>query len=210
MIGWSLPFAKEERVILKAMSRKELRPVAETVALQLAVVRNGVGGLGTVVHSLDSPELIEGVRVARGTLWPDDRGNFQEIFRSQQGLAEGFASQGILQVSAALSFPGTVKAIHYHLNQTDLWTPVIGMLQVMLYDLRTDSPTFGCLNTLYAGIMRPLQIRIPPGVGHGYKVLGTEAALLIYATDRFYDPSDEGRLPWNDSDINYDWETQRK
>ena len=87
---------------------------------------------------------------------------------------------------------------------------VMGMLQVMLYDLRTDSPTFGRLNTLYAGVVRPLQIRIPPGVGHGYKVLGTEAALLVYATDRFYDPSDEGRLPWNDSDINYDWETQRK
>ena len=195
---------------MKVMSQKELRPVAESAVMQLAVVRKGDGGLGRIINSPDSPGLIEGVQMARGTLWPDDRGYFQELFRAQQGLAEGFASGGNLQVSAALSYPGTVKAIHYHLKQTDLWAPVAGMLQVMLYDLRTDSPTFGRLNTIYAGILRPLQIRIPPGVGHGYKVLGAEQALLVYATDQFYDSSDEGRLPWNDSDINYDWATQRK
>ncbi len=195
---------------MKVVSQRELRPVAESATMELAVVRSGDGGLGQVIHSPDSRELIEGVRVACGMLWPDDRGCFQELFRSEQGLAGGFASGGKLQISAALSFPGTVKAIHYHLKQTDLWMPVAGMLQVMLYDLRTDSPTFGRLNTIYAGMMRPLQIRIPPGVGHGYKVLGTEQALLVYATDQFYDSSDEGRLPWNDSDINYDWETQRK
>ena len=126
------------------------------------------------------------------------------------GLAEEFASQGQVQVSAALSYPGTVKAIHYHLRQTDLWHPVTGSFQVMLYDLRRDSPTFGQTNTIFAGIHRPLQMLIPPGVGHGYKVLGPDPALLVYATDRFYNPADEGRLGWNDPDIRYDWETQRK
>jgi len=29
-------------------------------------------------------------------------------------------------------------------------------------------------------------------------------------TDRFYDPQDEGRIPYNHSSINYDWETQHK
>jgi dTDP-4-dehydrorhamnose 3,5-epimerase len=144
------------------------------------------------------------------TIRPDDRGYFEEVFRQGQGLARAMADHKRLQVSAALSYPGTVKAIHYHLRQTDLWTPVLGLFQVMLYDLRMQSPTFGQTNTLYTGVLRPLQILIPPGVGHGYKVLGTESALLVYATDQFYDPSDEGRLPWDDPDIRYDWETQRK
>jgi len=34
--------------------------------------------------------------------------------------------------------------------------------------------------------------------------------VLIYATDRFYNPADEGRLPWDHPGINYDWETQHK
>jgi dTDP-4-dehydrorhamnose 3,5-epimerase-like enzyme len=29
-------------------------------------------------------------------------------------------------------------------------------------------------------------------------------------TDQFYNPKDEGRLPYDDASINYDWETQKK
>ena len=193
-----------------AVSRTEWRAVVKEGALQLGVIRRGPGGLGSVIASPEAPGLIAGVQIAPLQLHPDDRGFFEEIFRWGQGLAKDFAPAGRLQVSAALSYPGTIKAIHYHLRQTDLWAPVLGQLQVMLYDLRTDSPTFGRLNTLYVGTLRPWQIRIPPGVGHGYKVAGTESAFLVYATDQWYDPTDEGRLPWNDPDVNYDWETQHR
>ena len=84
------------------------------------------------------------------------------------------------------------------------------MLQVALVDLRVDSPTYGARNTLYCGALRPWQILIPPGIAHGYKVIGTEPALLVYVTDRFYDASDEGRIAYNEPGINYDWETQHK
>ena len=79
-----------------------------------------------------------------------------------------------------------------------------------LVDLRAGSPTFGRRNTLYVGSMRPWQILIPPGVAHGYKVIGREEAMLVYMTDRFYNPQDEGRISYDDASINYDWETQRK
>jgi dTDP-4-dehydrorhamnose 3,5-epimerase len=77
-------------------------------------------------------------------------------------------------------------------------------------DLRPGSPTCGLKNTLYAGSLKPWQIRIPPGVGHGYKVIGDGPGLLVYVTDRLYNPQDEGRIPYNDSSIAYDWETQHK
>ena len=196
--------------MLQTAPHTEVRQIAKVDDMELAVVRNGPGGHGSIIHSPNAPGLIAGVQVAPLVIHPDDRGYFAEVFRLGQGLAQSIAPGSRLQVSAALSYPGTIKAIHYHLRQVDLWNPVLGMLQVMLYDLRTDSPTFSQLNTFYTGALRPLQILIPPGVGHGYKVLGTESALLVYATDQFYDPADEGRLPWNDPDIHYDWETQRK
>ena len=65
----------------------------------------------------------------------------------------------------------------------------------------------GVKNTLYVGSLKPWQIRIPPGVGHGYKVIGEGAAMLVYVTDHLYNPKDEGRIPYNDSSIAYDWET---
>ncbi len=166
-------------------------------------------GIGAVIQAPDSQHLISGVRIAPLSLWPDDRGCFLEIMRSGQGLPAAFPSAST-QVSAARSYPGAIKAFHYHLRQTDFWCPVQGMLQVALVDLRTGSQTYGARNTLYVGDLRPWAILVPPGVGHGYKVIGTSGATLVYVTDRFYDPADEGRVAYNDPRINYDWELQHK
>jgi dTDP-4-dehydrorhamnose 3,5-epimerase len=40
--------------------------------------------------------------------------------------------------------------------------------------------------------------------------VGTGPAMLVYLTDRFYDPQDEGRIPYDDAQIQYDWQTQHK
>jgi len=166
-------------------------------------------GIGDVILSVDSPRLISDVKCAPVALWPDDRGYFLEVQRIGRGLAAHFPVE-TTQISAARNYPGIIKAFHFHRHQTDCWTPATGMLQVVLIDLRPGSRTFGWRNTLYVGELRPWQILIPPGVAHGYKVIGSEPSMLIYATDRFYDPADEGRIPHNHSDLNYDWELQHK
>lgn len=166
-------------------------------------------GIGRIIRSVDSPDLIEGVRVRAYALWPDDRGYFLEVHRMAQGLAQDFPA-ATTQISAALSYPGTIKAFHVHRYQTDLWVPAQGMFQIVLVDLRPGSPTFGVKNTLYAGALRPWQVLIPPGVGHGYKIIGESSGMLVYVTDRFYNPDDEGRIPYDDASIQYDWELQHK
>jgi len=179
-----------------------------TADLELAVPQCEKG-LGAIITSPDSPQLISGVRIQPVTIFPDDRGYFLEIHRMGKGLAAQFPAD-TTQTSAAVNYPGTIKAFHFHQRQTDCWTPVRGMLQVVLADLRAKSATFGARNTIYVGELQPWQMLIPPGVAHGYKVIGSEPALLVYMTDRFYNPQDEGRIPYNDAALNYDWETQRK
>lgn len=194
-------------------------PNSEVVALgkrnslQLGIKRRSARTLGKIITQPSSPDLIDGVVVQAMTVYPDDRGFFTEIARlGSSGIAQFMVNDNSrrVQVSTTLTYPGTIKAIHYHYEQTDLWAPVTGMLQVFLCDLRVQSKTFGLVNTLYVGQFRPWEILIPPGVGHGYKVLGIEPAQLVYLTDRFYNPEDEGRLPYDDGDISYDWETQHK
>ena len=179
---------------------------AETVRISVPKCEPGIG---QVIRTPDSADLIEGVVVRPYDLWPDDRGYFLEVARMGQGLAAGFPPEST-QVSSALSYPGTIKAFHYHLHQTDLWVPAAGMFQVTLVDLRPESRTFGRKNTIYAGALKPWQFLIPPGVGHGYKVIGEQPAILIYVTNRLYNPKDEGRVAYNDSSIAYDWELQHK
>jgi dTDP-4-dehydrorhamnose 3,5-epimerase len=182
--------------------------VGEQPALEL-VTPECEKGIGKVIVAADSKDLIAGVRAYPYAVWPDDRGYFFEIARMGQGLTASFP-QETTQVSAALSYPGTIKAFHFHRRQTDCWVPMEGMLQVALVDLRPRSVSFGARNTIYLGALRRWQLLIPPGVAHGYKVIGTAPALLVYITDRLYDPADEGRIPHDDPKIKYDWETQHK
>jgi dTDP-4-dehydrorhamnose 3,5-epimerase len=181
--------------------------------LELAIKRRAKKDLGKIINHAQSPDLIDGVLIEPLEIHADDRGFFAELARlGEAGLTDRLAADGRrrVQVSTTLSYPGTIKAIHYHYEQTDLWIPVSGMLQVFLNDLRRSSRTFGLINTLYVGKFRPWKILIPPGVAHGYKVLGTEPAQLVYLMDRYYNPEDEGRMPYNHPEIAYDWETQHK
>ena len=166
-------------------------------------------GIGQVILSPDSPHLIDGVRIEAGALWPDDRGWFQEVFRSGKGLVSDYPAEST-QVAAAVSYPGIIKAFHIHQHQTDFWAPVTGLFQVGLVDLRPASPTYGHKNTLYVGEQRSWRILIPPGIAHGYKVVSPCSAVLVYATNRFYDPADEGRIPHDEQRLAYDWNTQHK
>ena len=186
--------------------------VAHLGALESGVEINiptSAPGIGKVILSPTSSDLIADVQVKPFALWPDDRGYFLEIARLQQGMVADFPP-ATSQVSAALNYPGIIKAFHFHKFQTDYWVAAAGLLQVALVDLRLGSKTYGVKNTIYVGALRPWQLLIPPGVAHGYKVIGEQPSVLVYITNRNYDPSDEGRIAYNDTSIAYDWELQHK
>lgn len=148
---------------------------------------------------------IEGVTVKKLVRHPDDRGYFQEILRDDDQLLRRFG-----QASLSMSYPGVIKAFHYHERQDDLWFFPVGSAQVVLYDLRADSPTEGITQVLYPGEHNPLLIVIPVGVAHGYRVLGNQPLMIVYFTTESYRPSspDEKRLDWNDETIGFDWTTK--
>jgi dTDP-4-dehydrorhamnose 3,5-epimerase len=187
-------------------------PLGTRNGIEMAIARRTAKTLGKIIAKPDSPDLIEGIRIEPLQIYADDRGFFCELARFGKGLAAKMVpdEQRKIQVSLTLTYPGTIKAIHYHSEQTDLWAPVSGMVQIFLYDLRRHSPTFGAINTIFAGRFQPWEILIPPGVAHGYKALGVEPIELIYFTDRHYNPADELRLPYDHPDIAYDWEIQHK
>src|ERR1700676_4071535 len=149
--------------------------------MELAILKRTEKSLGKIIAKPDSTDLIEGVRIEPLQIYPDDRGFFTEIARLGQGLATDMVPDSArkIQVSFTLTYPNTIKAIHYHSEQTDLWAPLTGMVQVFLYDLRRQPRTFGAINPIFAGRFQPWKILIPPGVAHGYKALGVEPIQLV-------------------------------
>src|SRR5262249_51228481 len=118
----------------------------------------------------------------------------------------------VRQTTYTLSYPGVIKAFHWHRRQWDIWFFSSGAAQVVLHDLREGSPSSGRTEVLYAGARMPLVIAIPPGVAHGYRVLGDEPAGLFYHTTEHYDPAepDEERIPFDDPRIGFDWRTKHR
>lgn len=148
--------------------------------------------------------MIAGVIVKRLVRHTDDRGYFLEVARDDDGMLERFG-----QLSASLSYPGVIKAFHYHRHQDDIWFFPKGNAQVVLHDLRQDSPTHGKTDVYYMGENNLISLLIPRGVAHGYRVLGNEPAIITYLTNRSYNPADpdEYRIPYDDPRIGFSWET---
>jgi dTDP-4-dehydrorhamnose 3,5-epimerase len=84
---------------------------------------------------------------------------------------------------------------------------VSGMIKLVLYDPRSNSPTYREVKELSIGERNPILVKIPPLVYHGFKGIGTRIALIINTiTDPYnYQQPDEFRVRWDSSDIPYDW-----
>lgn len=151
--------------------------------------------------------MIEGVISKKLVRHSDDRGFFMEILRDDDELLKRFG-----QASLSKSYPGVIKAFHYHERQDDLWFFPVGNAQVVIHDLREESPTKGETNVFYLGEDNPGLLLIPKGVAHGYRVLGQEATVIMYFTTESYNSEhpDELRIAWNDPIINFDWTTKAK
>lgn len=146
--------------------------------------------------------MIEGVRVKQLVMHADERGGLMELLRADDPDFQQFG-----QAYVSISYPGVIRAWHYHKLQTDAFVCVRGMIKVPLYDARENSPTYGKLQEFFLGEQNRIMVFIPPGVLHGYKVIGHEPAYLLNFPTKPYqrDAPDEYRLPYDTDQIPYDW-----
>lgn len=146
--------------------------------------------------------LIEGVKTRRLRLIPDERGWLLEILRADD--PELFTGFGQVYVSA--TYPGVVKAWHYHKRQLDNFACVAGMVKLVLFDTRPGSPTEGAVNEFYVGTQNPMLVQVPSLVYHGWKCISTEMALVVNApTEPYqYEDPDEYRTAAHGV-LPYDW-----
>jgi dTDP-4-dehydrorhamnose 3,5-epimerase len=143
---------------------------------------------------------IEGVRVYRLDMHSDSRGSFFEIFR-REWLPDVFGEN--IQVNCSSSFTGTLRGMHYHLKQWDLWVPIHGIMNAGLADIRPGSSTYRKTMTMKLSGSESRGLLIPPGVAHGFAAL-TDLT-MIYVVSSYYDGSDELGIAWDDPQLGIDW-----
>jgi dTDP-4-dehydrorhamnose 3,5-epimerase len=147
--------------------------------------------------------MIEGVKIKKLRVIPDERGKLMEMLRCDDEIFVKFG-----QVYLSMIYPGVVKGWHYHKKQIDYFVIVKGMAKVVLYDARKNSPTYGQVEEFFMGEDNPILLVIPPYVYHGMKCISLEPAYLINCPSEPYNyhQPDEFRIPPHQNDIPYQWE----
>lgn len=140
---------------------------------------------------------IDGLYLKDLTAHVDDRGDVIELWSTAwPEYKEGTVIDTTHAYQSATD-PGVVKCWHLHEIHTDQFTVTRGKLQVCLVDVREDSPTFGEANSVILSIQKPRFLKIPAGIMHGWKALGTTESIVVNFQSHPYDPNDEMKFEWD-------------
>jgi dTDP-4-dehydrorhamnose 3,5-epimerase len=131
---------------------------------------------------------------------PDERGAVFHMLREDSPVFERFG-----EIYFSTVYPGVVKGWHMHSRMTLNYAVPVGMIKLVCYDERPDSPTRGAVQELHVGELNYVLVTIPPHVWNGFKGEGTGPALVANCATIPHDPEEIERVDPFDNEIPYDW-----
>lgn len=120
-------------------------------------------------------------------------------------------SKPIVQVHMTTTLPGRIRAWGLHQHIEDRLFVAHGLIRIVCYDGRLESPAHGAISEITLSDRNPGLVCIAPNLFHGWKNIGTDEAIVInMPTSRYnYTEPDALDLPWDSEEaatqIPYRW-----
>jgi dTDP-4-dehydrorhamnose 3,5-epimerase len=148
------------------------------------------------------PSPIDGVVLEAIEIASDERGSLLELLSQRNG-----EHQEIVHTYLVTPKPGSVRGWVLHKKQKDRLVYVDGVLDVLLYDVRPDSPTFGVGQHIKTTAEQPIYLEIPELVAHCVANFGTKDATFVNLPTKVYDlgDPDKHRLAYPSEHIPFDF-----
>lgn len=147
------------------------------------------------IQNIYKAPTIEGVILKDLNVLLDGRGDLIELWSRSWVEKEGFEIANHCYQSG--TDHGVIKGWHLHAIHTDQFTVTRGKIQIVLVDIRPDSPTFGHVNSIFMGTEKARLLKIPSGILHGWKALSNPEVLVVNFQSHPYDAQDEFKFTWN-------------
>jgi dTDP-4-dehydrorhamnose 3,5-epimerase len=145
--------------------------------------------------------MIDGVIVKPLKKIPDERGCIFYMLRNDYPEFEQFG-----EIYFSMVYPNAIKAWHLHKKMILNYAVISGMIKLVLYDDRENSPTKGELMEIFTGEQNYCLIKIPSGIWNGFKEIGDKPAIVANCATIPHDPEEIVRIsPFTDK-IPYNWE----
>ena len=125
---------------------------------------------------------ISGITIKELEFYSDERGWLAELFRRDE-LEEYFFPE---MCYVSMTKPGVTRGPHEHVNQTDYFAFHSSTFKLYLWDNRNVSKTFRNKKILVVGKDNPKCVKIPPGVVHAYKNIGSANGLVMNFPNKLF------------------------
>ncbi|HEY3641617.1 MAG TPA: dTDP-4-dehydrorhamnose 3,5-epimerase family protein [Xanthobacteraceae bacterium] len=137
--------------------------------------------------------LIEGVRIRDAPTHTDERGSVVEIY----DLRWGWHAAPMVAAHCFTIRPGFVKGWGLHKTHEDRYFILQGDMNLVLYDARPDSSTYGHVCKILMSELNRRLVNIPRFVWHAEHNVGTTDVVVIDLPTEPYDHAnpDKYRLP---------------
>lgn len=149
--------------------------------------------------------MIDGVLIKPLRQIPDERGKIMHMLRADDTHFEKFG-----EIYFSVVYPDVIKGWHLHTKMTLNYAVVSGMIKLVLYDDRKESPTKGELQELYVGEDNYVLVKMPPGIYNGFKGIGVKPAIVANCSDIPHDLEEIQRMNPFSKDIPYDWDLKHR
>ena len=154
-----------------------------------------------------TPTAIADVLLIEPKVHGDERGFFLESWNRDTFARATGLDPVFVQDNHSRSSRGVLRGLHYQLPphaQGKLVRVTQGAVFDVAVDIRPGSPTFGRWVGAELSADNHRLLWIPPGLAHGFLVLG-DSADFLYKTTTYYEPAAEGAVRWDDPDLAIAW-----
>lgn len=143
---------------------------------------------------------IDGVVVRPLRRIPDERGTIMHGVRSDN-ILNNFG-----EVYFKKLYAGVINGWHVHQTLILNYICIYGMIKLVLYDMRNNSPTKGKLQEIFFGEDNYCLIHIPPGIANGSKSIWSPYSIMVNIASEPHNPNVRyQRIDPHSMEIPYNW-----
>lgn len=133
----------------------------------------------------------------------DDRGSFSKVFHEER-FREAMLPERFAEWYHTFSRPHVLRGLHFQAPpkaQGKLVFCLAGRVLDVGVDVRQDSPAFGRHVAVELSPEEGNGLYLPPGIAHGYCVLGDEPATMLYGATELFDAELDGGIAWDSAGV---------
>jgi dTDP-4-dehydrorhamnose 3,5-epimerase len=144
--------------------------------------------------------MIHDVKITPLKILSDSRGSVMHMMRNDSKIFESFG-----EIYFSTIYKDSIKAWHLHKESTLNYACIKGVVKLVLFDERPESPTKGKYQEINLSPENYFLVTIPPNIWNGFKGLYKPESIIANCLSLPHNEKEMVRKDHSDQKFNYKW-----